>query len=131
MVRTLLSLSLVLFSGAMHAQPGFTIEQKKQAFGTQGVLETYELLILQTVKADVSQGLIRQLQKGTRAKATESIEMISIDKVFYEGYWLDSLSIMAIPKQQENGTLVTFSFDKEGNSVGNSSHPELHVAIKK
>jgi len=131
MVRTLLSLSLVLFSGAMHAQPGFTIEQKKQAFGTQGVLETYELLILQTVKADVSKGLIRQLQKGTRAKATESIEMISIDKVFYEGYWLDSLSIMAIPKQQENGTLVTFSFDKEGNSVGNSSHPELHVAIKK
>ena len=131
MIKAVLTLSFLISSVISFSQPGYTIEQKKQAFGAQGVLETYELLILQTVKADVSKGLNRQFQKGTRAKATESIEMISIDKVFYEGYWLDSLSIMAIPKQQENGTLVTFSFDKEVNSVGNSSHPELHVAIKK
>ena len=87
MIKAVLTLSFLISSVISFSQPGYTIEQKKQAFGAQGVLETYELLILQTVKADVSKGLIRQLQKGTRAKATESIEMISIDKVFYEGYW--------------------------------------------
>lgn len=113
------------------AQPGFTIEQKKQAFGAQGILETYELMILQAQKEDVVKGLVKQLQKGTRAKATESTEMISISKVFYEDYWLDSLSIMAIATQKETGTLVLFSFDDDGQSVGQSTHAELHLAIKK
>ncbi len=51
-----------------------------------GELETYELMIQQAVKEDVAKGLVKQLEKKTRTKAVESTEMISIDKVFYEGY---------------------------------------------
>lgn len=88
-------------------------------------------MIQQAVKEDVAKGLVKQLEKKTRTKAVESTEMISIDKVFYEGYWLDSLSIKAIPMRKENGTLVTFTFDKDGQSVGEKNQPDLHVSIKK
>lgn len=131
MIRIIISFSLLFLSFELFSQPGFTIEQKKHAFGTQGELETYELLILQTQKTDVQKGLIKQLEKHTRAKVIESTEMTSIKKVVYEKYWLDSISIMAILMQKETGTLVTFSFEKEGQSIGKTTHQELHLAIKK
>ena len=33
--------------------------------------------------------------------------------------------------RKENGTLVTFTFDKDGQSVGEKNQPDLHVSIKK
>lgn len=124
-------LSLIVGSSCLFAQTGHSIKQVKQPFGSLGELETYELMIQQAVKEDVAKGLVKQLEKKTRTKAVESTEMISIDKVFYEGYWLDSLSIKAIPMRKENGTLVTFTFDKDGQSVGEKNQPDLHVSIKK
>ncbi len=131
MIRIITTALFCLIGQLIFAQPGHTIEQKKQTFGSFGELETYELLIMQANKADVIKGLVKQLEKKTKLKTVETKEMVSIDKVFYEDYWLDSLSIKAIPIQKENGTMVTFSFDNEGQSVGKTTHPELHLSIKK
>ncbi len=131
MIRVFLPCLFVLMSEFIAAQTGYTIDQKKQSFGSRGELETYELMILQAKKEDVTKGLVKTLEKGTRTKAVESSEMISINKVFYEGYWLDSLSIQAIALRKENGTLLTFTFNNNGVYVSEKTYPELHVGVKK